>query len=1029
MDLRKWRLVAGVVLFVAMGISGTTPAEESDVRKRFLEALKVRGYFDTVVDYLDQLAADPGCPPDLKEVLDYEAGKALLSAAQASRVAQTRERFLAAAVDRLKKFTQEHGQHPLAAEAAADMAQALIERAKGLLATVQGKSDQEAEPVRGEARKLIEEARQQFETFKKVAYARAKEFEGKVIDPANQVLVKQRDEARNSYLKALIYSTGATYQLAQTYAGSSKERTELLKKAASEYEAIFTKYQDFAAGIYARFYQGICYQELGEDDQAINIYKETLTVPGESPEVQRLRTEALARLIQVYRKKNLHQAAVQAAVQWEETVRADVRTTEWGLDLLYNAGLSALELAQAAEKAKDTKTAQQLRATARRFLDTVARNPGPKRLDAQAKLAEVTGAEVTVDLKSIQSFADAKAQGELAWGQFLAAMAQLQKGEGDAQQLRGEATRSRDLALSAYRKALVLYKNEPLEELNLIRFQMVYLLWDASRLEETAVLGSFLATRYPQSAGAQKAAEIAVKALRNLFIQNQKAGQSVETELQQMQSLTEYVLSQWSDQPEAGECVLTLLESLLDLERLDEAKAFLGRLPENSPSRARAEMRIGQVLWSQYAKASIGQGESLPQEQLQALMRDAQQFLEQGIQRVRNNPQASTIDYFVEYSVWLLAQLYVNSGRTADAIGLLEDGSIGPLTLMRTNHSAVSVPKFREEILKTALRAYVGSQNLEKAFEIRDQLEKLVTGSNDAEATRRLTLVYVALGRQLEEQLTRLRSEGKAEELDKVLKGFTAFLEAIQERSETVDFRALNWVAETFLGLARGLDPGGPNVPAQAEEFYLKAVATYIQLIKKCESDSSFGPQDAPVFLRVRLASALRGLRRFDKALEMIIHVIDKQGKENRIDAQIEAAQIYQEWAEQPGKEKYYEYAIRGGYEKNGRYLIWGWGGIARRVAANYQKYEDVFHQARYNLALCRFKLAQKQTGTKREELLKLAVSDIQRTYLLYPHLGGKEWFAKYDKLLRTIQQMLGEKNPQGLKAFETRKKSSVAAS
>ncbi|WP_157732094.1 hypothetical protein [Thermogutta terrifontis] len=1028
MLLRRICLALVIGLMVG-GKASEALSQESDIHRRFLEALKLRGYFDTAVEYLDMLAGDPSCPPELKEMIDYEAGKALLGAAQASRVAQTREQLLTAAVARLKKFVQEHPQHPAVPEATAEMAQALIERAKGLLATTEGKSDQEAEPARMEARKLIEQARQEFEVFKKAAYDRAKEFENKVIDRANAALVKERDEARATYLKSLIYSVGALYQLAQTYPPSSKERSDLLKQAAAEYEKIFNKYQNYAAGIYARFYEGICYQELGQDMQAADIFKETLTVPGDSPEVQRLRTEALARLIQIYRKNNNHQAAVEAAVQWEESVRPDVRDSEWGLNLLYEAALSALELAQAADKAKDARSAQQHRATARRFLEIVSRAPGPRRLDAQSKLAELTGVQENLSVQDVQTYADAKARGELAWGRFLGLMAQLQKGEGDAKQLRDEATKARDLAITFYRKALGLYKNQPLEEVNLMRFQMVFLLWDAGRYEDAAVLGEFLARRYPQSAGSQKAAEIAVKALRNLFIEARKHGQPADAELSQMQSLAEYVLSQWPDQPESGECVLTLLESFLDLDQLEEAKAFLNRLPENSPSRARAELRIGQVLWMQYAKAATGREEGTAQADTQALLADAQKYLEQGVQRIRANTQGVTVDYFLEYSVWLLAQLYVNTGRTDDAIKPLEDPTIGPLALMRSNHSAVSLPKFKEEILKTALRAYVGAQNLEKAFQIRDELEKLVAGSNDAEATRRLTLVYVGLGRQLEEQLTRLRNEGKTEEVDKVLKGFTAFLEAIQERSESVDFRALNWVAETFLGLAKGLDPGGPTVPEQAKEYYTKAMRTYLELIDKCQKDPQFGPPDATTALKVRLASALRGLRLYDKALAIIINVIDKEGKENRLDAQLEAAQIYQEWAEQPGKEEYYEYAIRGGYEKNGRYLIWGWGGIARRVAVNYAKYQDIFHQARYNLALCRFKLAQKQTGPKRQELLKQAVLDIQRTYLLYPEMGGKEWYARYDKLARTIQQMLGEKSPQGLRAFEGETKAKTTAS
>ncbi|GIX01507.1 MAG: hypothetical protein KatS3mg112_0444 [Thermogutta sp.] len=146
-----------------------------------------------------------------------------------------------------------------------------------------------------------------------------------------------------------------------------------------------------------------------------------------------------------------------------------------------------------------------------------------------------------------------------------------------------------------------------------------------------------------------------------------------------MESLTEYVLSQWPDQPESGECVLTLLESFLDLDQLEEAKAFLNRLPENSPSRARAELRIGQVLWMQYAKAATSREEGAAREDTQGLLAEAQKYLEQGVQRIRASSQGVTVDYFLEYSVWLLAQLYVNTGRTDDAIKLLEDPTIGPL--------------------------------------------------------------------------------------------------------------------------------------------------------------------------------------------------------------------------------------------------------------------------------------------------------------------------------------------------------------
>lgn len=995
--------------------------------RRFLEALKSREYYDTAVEYLDMLASDPSCPPEIKETLDYEAGVALVSAAQSTRIPQAREQNLAAAVARLEKFVSEHPKHSLASAARAQLGQVLIEKAKAILADIEGKPAEEQKRLRTESRKYVQEAKSYFDAFEKESRDRAKQFQDKKIDSKDEALLRERDLAYADYLKARMFSMGALYQMAQTYGPDEKERTELLKQAAKEYENFYDTYKDYSAGFFARFYQGVCHQELGQDKEAIDIFKETLTVPGEAPELQRLRTEALARLIRIYRKQKNHSEVVATAISWEESARPELRNTEWGQDILYNAALSAIELAKAAEDQKDSRAAQQYKAIARRFLESVGRSAGPLQVQAQTKLGELVGTEA-IEQGPITSFADGKSRGDAAWARFIAAIAKLQEGEADAEQTRAEATQARNQAIEAYRGAIAVYKNESAEELNLVRYYLIFLYWDAEMYEHAAVLGEFLARHYPQAAGAARAGEIAVKAYRSLFTQARQRNEDAGFELQQMRDITQYVLSQWPTQPEAGECVLTLLESLLDLDQFEEAQAFLSQMPEDSPSRARGELRVGQVLWMRYAKLLSSQtSEATNKQEADRFLQQARTYFESGLKRLRSSGQPQ-VDYFLEYSLLLLCQLYLNGGQTEQAIAILEDPAIGPLALIRQGHSAVQLPQYQEEVFKLALRAYVGAQQLDKAFEVRDQLEKLVAGSGDTAAAQRLAMVYVALGRQLEEQLRQLRNEGNTAEVGKLLQGFTSFLDAIQQKSEGMDFRTLNWVAETFLGLAKGLDPGGPEVPKEAVEYYTKALQTYVQLIKRCEAEPGFGPEDAPLYLRVRMAAVLRGLRLYDKALEAVLYVIDKQGKENRLDAQIEAAQIYQEWAEQPGKEQYYDYAIRGGYEKNGRYLIWGWGGIARRVGSDYKRFEEVFHQARYNIALCRMKLAQKASGAKRDSLLREAEADIRRTYLLYPSMGGKEWYAKYDQLLRTIQQLQGEKNPLGLKAFEQKNQPSTVS-
>lgn len=1009
--LRLFLLAAGSWFACSSGLWA------ADHQRKFLEGLRERGYFDTAVDYLDGLAADPACPADLKEEIDYQAGTTWILAAAQTRVSLTREQYLSRAMDRLKKFVQEHPQHPLVGDANAQLAQVLVERAKTSLASAEGRPEAEVARLREQARAAIQEAQKAFAVFLDAARKRAESFQGRVID-SNSREGREREAAYRDYLRARLYSVGAQYQLAQTYPPGDETRNKLLQETADEYGKIYEKYADYGAGLVARLQQGVCLQELGKDKEASTIFEETLTLPADDPATQPLRTEALARLCEILRKQRNHQAVVTRAQEWLEETRPNVRNGEIGLRLQFLAGMSAADLAATAEKNKDARLAQQLRATARRFLETASRLPNPNRGEAQAALADLTG-EAPAE-GPVQGFADAVERGDMAWDRFLAAMGQLQQ-DPNAVQARQDANAARDAAIGLYRAALRYASSDEMDQMNAIRFKLVYLLWDADRLEECAVLGEFLTRRYPQAAGSNKAGEVAVKAVRKLFLDSRKQGGDGEWELQSMSRLAEYLVQRWPDQNEAAEAVLSLMDSAIDLGRMDDAKAYIAKLPENSWGRGRAELRLGQALWADYVK-SAAEANSVAAEQLTALRDDARDHLERGLAIVRTAVSGGqAVDYFVEYSVLLLAQAHLTMGEPNKTIALLSDEAIGPLTLIDRRNPAVSRQTFQEEVLKLALRAYVVAQQVDEAMKYLDRLESLVTEGDASTAGKNLTAVYVSLGRQLEQQLQQLRSENKTEQLETVLSGFTALLGRISQRAQGADFRSLNWVAETYFSLGKGLDPGGPEVPEKAKTFYTQALANYVTLVKRSEQEPGFAPEDAPIFLRVRLAGVLRGLRIYDKAMEAVIYVIDKLGKENRIDVQIEAASIYQEWAEQPGKEDYYLNAIRGGYEKGGRYLIWGWGGIAKRVAASYQKFESTFHQARYNLALCRLKLAQKRTGEERTRLLDEALLDIRRTYLLYPSLGGKSWYDKYDKLVRTIQQLQGERSPQGLRAFDQR--------
>ena len=250
-----------------------------------------------------------------------------------------------------------------------------------------------------------------------------------------------------------------------------------------------------------------------------------------------------------------------------------------------------------------------------------------------------------------------------------------------------------------------------------------------------------------------------------------------------------------------------------------------------------------------------------------------------------------------------------------------------------------------------------------------------------------------------------------------MVRGFTSLLTRLAARPvKEANFGALNWAAEMFVGLAASVDSDGKKPSAEAADYYQKAAKTYRAIIEACRDDAQYAPQPEAIYgVQIRLARCLRRLGQYDQAIDALVEVL--KVRNNLLDPQREAAYTYQAWGEE--KPDAYLSAIKGGQpveQKDGSvsYLIWGWGGIARRVQAN-EAQQDIFHEARYNLALCRFQYAMSKSGQARTDLLNQAQKDIVFIYRLYPEMGGKQRYDQYDALLRQVQRLLGARE-EGLK-------------
>ena len=238
------------------------------------------------------------------------------------------------------------------------------------------------------------------------------------------------------------------------------------------------------------------------------------------------------------------------------------------------------------------------------------------------------------------------------------------------------------------------------------------------------------------------------------------------------------------------------------------------------------------------------------------------------------------------------------------------------------------------------------------------------------------------------------------------------FLTKISEREKGTTFNSLFWVADTFFSMGASFDPPGTKkLTDEAKNYYRKAADTYEKILKRYAEPGFAAPKGGDLSIKVRLARTYARLGRDEKdtehanfkyAMGLLLEILKE--KNTMVDAQKEAAYTYQAWGDV--RPEYYQFAIAGSSKHK---ELWGWGQLAKRVMNN-PNFKDLFYEARYNIAVCRFKQAMTKDGEAKNATLRKALSDISVTQTLYPDLGGKEWYDKFNELFKKIQKALGEK-------------------
>ena len=1008
------RLILAVILLGA----ALACASAADPQKEILDGLRTKGHFAEAIDLLEHAKANPATPKSFAATIEYELAVTRIDWA-AGLPESERDKPLELAQEGLAKFLADQPRHALAEEARGQMVNVLFDRGRVqrvLAAEYQGQARQDRLEA---ARRLLKQAGEQWAGIEKAAGEELKQLAFIRSDDVKQA--ETRDQVRRRQLQASLGRAWVQYEMGQTCPVDSAERTAAMQEAGNRFDALYEQQRDRLAGYYARLGRGLCSRNLGDDEKAFAIFEELLGLPDDPADFHALRGKAAVQALEMSLRSEAKKTkqGLDIARRWIEGDGSQSApaggvpaASEVDLAIRFLGGEAALAYAKtippvAAEQ--DRLRTQQID-WARQQFQVVAAAAGT--CQGRAKLRLLDPAFGGAETAKPGTVTDARIHAKAALDRFLALQAEQREAERtgagndrDTQRQRreqmeaakGEVLKYCRLASDLYaaaRTAAQPVAARPLEEeYDTARYYLAYMYYAAGEFDKAAEAGETLARASGDSPAARQAARIGLAACETLC--HRADGTSRPAAIDRLHASADRIVERWSNRAEADDARAVLLDLALGEGQLPKAEAYFKEISAASPRYGEAELNLGQALWGRaqdlLRTSSLEHDHTVEAEKMIARAAD---LLAEGIPLCRKAGDSRTaaqenadgtrrVPATLPAAVLALAQIDITEGRHAEAIPLLEDQGVA---------SADS--------RSLALLAYVATGKPEKARGCFDMIQASLSPEGKPAAPRETLRACLRIRRLLAHYLAGYRDRRQTDRIAKIVDRFDAFLASLAEGPAAGSFFVMAWRAEAHAGLAAGLDGGGPVTLPDAEKQYRRAAAVFQEILARAATETGFSPApDITVALRIDLARCLRRLSDNPHALRQLLEVLKNHPL--MVDAQVEAAYTYQAWGDE--KPEYLEMAIQGGklYRE-----VWGWGELARRVQPE-ARFREVFHEARYNLALCRLRLAQMATDRRqRARLAETAENDILVTARLCPDMGGAVWYDRYNELLKRIQRL-----------------------
>lgn len=844
--LKNWRslrphhfLLALLLVFSA----APAPLDAGEKYLEFLQALRRRGYSDVALYYARQLRARASeLPPQVQSQLDLEFAEVLVEAARAAPPEES-EKLLDEAVAVLEAYAEKHRGTAEALEARLQLGILQMERGVNLAARARAADDDSSLQ---EARRQLRAARQ---TFAQLG------AEGRELLRKATATRRRRTDEEALRLKALVQyarlNEGLTiYHEALTYDPRQKQRAALLIQAAELFDSIYqaNRLELTVPVLYAHLWHGRCLQELGQLQDAIDIYDEVLVAePPSDANLDEAEADLFTRaylfrlecMEKLGKLQDIVNHDVYGAEQWLRSHQA-LRGTPGYAQV--QALLARTYVALARQEQNKTQRDRLLRRAIELLQDAVA-VAGPHQGDA-LRLLNSLQVEVRGSAAQPRRWDEAVAIGDLALD-----------------------TRDWKKAIEAYELALRLPATgiDPAEKAA-VRYRLAYAYYQSGNAATAAKLARQVLQEAPQSPVALDAAALAIYG-QYALLRAARAPADRETHFQTLQALANQILALWPDKPVADMARYFLGLAYWQRQEYARAAEMLSQVSAEFPDYATSRLYAAQALWYDAAQRRT---EGSPIEQ--ATLTQILQLLHEAVEASREtNPQTAG------EALLLQAQILLQAQQPAQA----KDAVVRAIEALRGSMSA--------EAAALRVRGYTLGLQLASATRDSELLRKLVdeiaTAVESGSETVDPNVLAFVVG-QLAKEYREAESDTQREQTFRTLET----LINVFDTASVKDPRVLANLAEGYFILATHTGD---------TERYRTASLLYERLLEQTESDRT------KLFYRLRLAACHRSLKNYEAAYEQLQQLIAAYGGPTKapVSIQMELARTLYEWAqEEPSK-------------------------------------------------------------------------------------------------------------------------------